>query len=201
MVHLGMSGSLRFLNYPHQLTKHDHADIVFDNATCLCFNDPRKFGSLLLRSMPLAQKLLENLGLEPLNTKFTGKYLYEKSRTKKRAIKLFIMDNHIVTGVGNIYANEALFAAGIDPRKPANMVILSSYELLAKSIKKILRAAIKAKGTTFRNFVNYNGDIGTFKEFLKVYGRGGLECVNCKNKLQSIRIGQRNTIYCPRCQK
>jgi len=201
IIHLGMSGSLRLLNYPHELTKHDHADIVFDNAMCLCFNDPRKFGSLLLLNTPLAQKLLRNLGLEPLSSEFIGKYLYEKSRTKKSAIKLLIMDNHVVTGVGNIYANEALFLTEIDPRKPANKVSLPHYELLVKNIKKILMAAIKAKGTTFKNFINYNGEVGSFKKFLKVYGREGLQCVKCRSKLQSIRIGQRNTVYCPKCQK
>jgi len=201
VIHLGMSGSLQLLPYPHVLKKHDHADIVLDNKTCLCFNDPRRFGSLLSRSTPLAQKLLGNLGVEPLSSDFTGKYLYEQARKKKSAIKSFIMNSHMVVGVGNIYANEALFLAGIDPRKPVNQIKLQDYELLAKSIKKILNAAIKANGTTFRNFVTHNGEVGTFKNFLQVYGRGGQRCVNCKHKLKSIRIGQRGTIYCPRCQK
>ena len=206
VVHLGMSGSLQILSYPHVLKKHDHIDIVhidivLDNNKCLCFNDPRKFGSLLLQSSPLAKKLLNNLGIEPLSSEFTGKYLYEKGCKKKSSVKLFIMDGHIVTGVGNIYANEALFLAGIDPRRAVNNIALQEYELLVSSIKKILQTAIANKGTTFRNFITHNGDMGEFKAFLQVYGRGGLPCVKCKHKLESIFIGQRNTVYCPVCQK
>jgi formamidopyrimidine-DNA glycosylase len=201
VIHLGMSGSLQLLPYPHPLKKHDHVDIILNNATCLCFNDPRRFGSLLLHDTPIAQKLLGNLGIEPLESTFTGQYLYEHSRNKKSAIKLFIMNNHIVTGIGNIYANEALFSAGINPLKSANKITLQEYELLTKSVKKILRTAIKSKGTTFRNFITHDGHSGTFKTLLKTYGRSGQSCVICKNKLESIRIGQRSTVYCPQCQK
>jgi formamidopyrimidine-DNA glycosylase len=201
IIHLGMSGNLQFLAYPHSLKKHDHVDIVLDNHTCLCFNDPRRFGALLLRETPLSQKLLNNLGIEPLSSKFTGKYLYQQTRKRKMAIKMLIMNNRIVTGIGNIYANEALFLAGIDPRKPADPIKLPDYVLLVRSIKKVLQKAIKNKGTTFRNFVTQNGDPGAFKNFLKVYGRAGQSCVNCKHKLESVRIAQRSTVYCPRCQK
>jgi formamidopyrimidine-DNA glycosylase len=201
VVHLGMSGSLQILSYPHVLKKHDHIDIILDNSTCLCFNDPRKFGSLLLQSSQLAQKLLNNLGVEPLSASFTGEYLYEHGHKKKTAVKIFIMNSHIVTGVGNIYANEALFLAGIDPRRTVNKITLQEYELLVSSIKKILQTAIANKGTTFRNFITHNGSSGGFKAFLQIYGRGGLPCVRCKHKLESIFIGQRSTVYCPVCQK
>jgi formamidopyrimidine-DNA glycosylase len=201
VIHLGMSGSLQLLPYPHVLKKHDHVDIILDNGKCLCFNDPRRFGVLLLRNTPLAQKLLDNLGIEPLSSEFTGKYLYEQSRKKKGAVKIFIMNSHIVTGIGNIYATEALFLAGIDPRRAVNKITLQECELLVSSIKKILVAAINNKGTTFRNFITHNGSSGEFKAFLKTYGRAGLPCVRCKHKLELIRIGQRSTVYCPFCQK
>lgn len=200
IIHLGMSGNLQILPFPHLLKKHDHVDIILTNGTCLCFNDPRRFGSLLLGETPLAHKLLGNLGIEPLTPQFTGQYLYQQSRNKKTAVKTFIMNSHIVTGIGNIYANEALFLAKINPKKPANEISLQSYKLLVTGIKKILRAAIKNNGTTFRDFITHNGAQGNFKNLLKVYGRGGKPCLNCNKKLKQIRIGQRSTIYCPSCQ-
>lgn len=200
IIHLGMSGSLQIKPYPHLLKKHDHVDIILANNKCLCFNDPRRFGALLLAGTPLAYKLLGSLGIEPLTKKFTGQYLYQQAHNKKIAVKIFIMNNHIVTGIGNIYANEALFLAKIDPRKPANEISLQKYKLLVNCIKKILRAAIKNNGTTFRDFVAHDGASGNFKKFLKVYGHNDEPCPICGEKLQQIRIGQRSTIYCPSCQ-
>lgn len=202
IIHLGMSGSLRILSHEHPAEKHDHVDILFDNGYCLRLTDPRRFGAVLwTMGDPYQHLLLKSLGPEPLEKKFTADYLFQLSRRRKIPIKQFIMNSHIVVGVGNIYAAEALFDAGINPRKAAGKLAKKNYQKLVKSIKKVLAASIKQGGTTLRDFLNSDGQPGYFINHLKVYDRAGLPCVKCKTKLKEIRQGQRSTVYCPKCQK
>lgn len=202
IVHLGMSGSLRILTKETPPEKHDHVDIVFSPNICLRYRDPRRFGAVLwTEEDPLDHPLLRNLGPEPLTPEFTGHYLWERAQTCKGPIKNFIMNSKMVVGVGNIYAAEALFEAGIHPKKSAQKVSLARYEALVVAIKRILQAAIQQGGTTLKDFVNSEGKKGYFSIQLKVYGRGGLECVNCQTTLKEFRLGQRSTVYCPSCQK
>ena len=202
IIHLGMSGCLRILPAEQSPKKHDHVDIVFSNASCLRFTDPRRFGAMLwTKHDPMQHPLLTKLGVEPLERVFNGKYLFSWSRNKSVAIKQFIMQANIVVGVGNIYANESLFAAGIHPQRPAKQLTLKECETLAKNIKTILRFAIKQGGTTLRDFCNSEGKPGYFRQHLQVYGRGGQACAHCKTLLQEIRLGQRTTVYCSNCQK
>ena len=201
IIHLGMSGSLRVLdcNIPQQ--KHDHVDFIFQNGQCLRLRDPRRFGAVLYTSKdPLQHKLLADLGPEPLERGFTGDHLFRHSRGKKVAVKLFIMNSKIVVGVGNIYANEALFLAGINPRRSAGRLSAKSYAQLAQSIKTVLRAAIKAGGTTLRDFTAENGRPGYFQQKLNVYGKTGEPCSRCGTTIKHITLGQRATYYCPYCQ-
>lgn len=202
IVHLGMSGSIRILTQHTPAKIHDHIDILFDNNICLRLTDPRRFGAVLWTSEdPFLHPLLAHLGPEPLENAFSGQYLWNLARNRKAPVKTFLMDNKIVVGVGNIYATEALFAAGILPKKAAGKISLAQYELLAKAVKKILAAAIKKGGTTLKDFVNSDGQKGYFSIHLKAYGRGGLDCVQCGITLKEIRLGQRSTVYCAKCQR
>ena len=202
IVHLGMSGSLRILQEAKAADKHDHVDFVFTNGTVLRYNDPRRFGAVLWTTQPPTQHaLLKDLGPEPLLPDFDGKYLYALSRKRIVPAKSFIMDSHVVVGVGNIYANEALFMAGISPSRPAGKISLARYQRLADCIKAILADAIQQGGTTLRNFVNESGKPGYFKQQLRVYGRAGLPCQHCLQVLEEIRIANRSTVFCRRCQK
>ncbi len=199
--HLGMSGSMRILPKFKAPDKHDHIDICFANKKVLRFTDPRRFGCMLWTADdPLQHKLLKSLGPEPLDAKFNGKHLHTTGHKRKIAVKSFIMDSKVVVGVGNIYAAEALFAAGIDPRRAAGNISLERYQLLAKHIKRILRAAIKQGGTTLKDFSQSDGKPGYFKQKLKVYGRADSACINCKSNLELIQLGQRATVFCPTCQ-
>jgi len=201
ILHLGMSGRLRILSTFVTPNKHDHVDIYFTQKI-LRFTDPRRFGALLwTEDDPSTHPLLKNLGPEPLTQNFSGEYLFTRSRNKKIAVKSFIMDSKVVAGVGNIYATEALFAAGIHPKKAAFKVDLKHYQLLAKAIKRILRQAIQQGGTTLKDFAKTDGSPGYFSIKLKVYGQSGNPCVKCKSRLHSIRINQRSTVYCKHCQK
>ncbi len=201
LIHLGMSGHLRILMKEHPPNKHDHIDIIFLNHKILRFADPRRFGAFLwIAGDPHEHLLLKNLGIEPLMKNFSGKYLYAKAQGRTMPIKSLLMDNKIVTGIGNIYATEALFAAGIHPRAPAQSLSLEQFNSLTKSIKKILRHAIKKGGTTLKDFINSDGKPGYFSNQLKAYGRAGLPCIICDTKLQSMKIGQRSTVYCKQCQ-
>ncbi len=202
LIHLGMSGNLRILLEPTPPAKHDHIDIILKNNVALRFNDPRRFGCFLwMEHDPLQHALLKNLGPEPLTTEFNSDYLYQQSRKRNVPIKTFIMDGNIVVGVGNIYANEALFSAGIHPKKSAKTISKESYKKLTKTIKQVLAAAIKQGGTTFRNFISSDGKPGYFKQKLKVYGRSGMPCLTCKTILKEIRLGQRSTVFCGKCQR
>lgn len=201
VIHLGMSGSLRIVTPDIPPKKHDHVDIILANNKVLRFTDPRRFGALLWIEHDVTQHaLFKDLGPEPLTSDFSASYLWKKAQGRAVPIKSFIMNNHIVVGVGNIYATEALFLAGINPKTQAKKVSKESFIKLTKAIKLILRKAIKKGGTTLKDFVNSNGKPGYFSQQLKVYGRTGLPCVNCKSPLKAIRIGQRNTVYCEECQ-
>ncbi len=201
ILHLGMSGRLQTLTTLTPAQKHDHVDIYFRNGVCLRLTDPRRFGAVLwTTTSALQHKLLKELGPEPFDAAFTGKYLFDIAQNKKVAIKLFIMDAKNVVGVGNIYASEALFAAKIDPRTPAQKVSLAQYNLLAKHIKQILKLAIEKGGTTLKDFLNSEGKPGYFSQKLQVYGRDTQNCNICSNIILSVVLGQRNTFYCPQCQ-
>lgn len=202
LIHLGMSGSLRILQLEKPAGKHDHIDFVFDNGTLLRYNDPRRFGSVLWTTSPSTEHdLLKNLGPEPLLQDFDGNYLYQQSLKRKMPVKSLIMDSHVVVGVGNIYANEALFMAGIHPKRQSGRISLSRYTQLANCIKLVLENAIQQGGTTLRNFVNEAGNPGYFKQQLRVYGRAGLPCLNCLQPLIEIRMANRTTVFCSHCQK
>jgi len=201
LVHLGMSGSLRIVEHDTRWKKHDHVGFELSSGQCLRLHDPRRFGAVLWSSAPLEQHpLLHHLGPEPLGNHFNGPYLYEQSRQRRSAVKLFIMDGRIVVGVGNIYANEALFLAGIDPRRAAGRIALARYEKLAEAIRHVLQEAIAQGGTTLRDFVGGQGEPGYFKQSLRVYDRQNLPCVNCQAPLRLVKLGQRATYYCPHCQ-
>ncbi|MBN4075125.1 MAG: DNA-formamidopyrimidine glycosylase [SAR86 cluster bacterium] len=202
LIHLGMSGSLRITKKSEEVKKHDHVDIIMKNGAILRYHDPRRFGCMLWAGQqPFKHVLLEKLGPEPLTDDFNADHLFALSRKRNAAIKNFIMDGHIVVGVGNIYANEALFAAGIKPRRAAGKVSKAAYIRLVAAIKAILAEAIEQGGTTLRDFVGGDGKPGYFKQSLSVYGRGGESCVNCQTTLKEIRLGQRSTVYCPKCQR
>lgn len=204
IVHLGMSGSLRIINSQEPPLYHDHFDLVFGEVA-LRFCDPRKFGCLLLMSATEGaieqHKLLEKLGPEPLLEEFTADYLFKKSRKRTQSLKQFLMDNHTVVGVGNIYANESLFMAGIKPTRKAGSLTQKESLRLVEKIKFVLARSIEQGGTTLRDFVGGDGKPGYFAQQLLVYGRGDKPCVNCDHILKEIRLGARSTVYCTKCQK
>lgn len=202
ILHLGMSGSLRILPCDEIVDKHDHFELQFKDGSCLRLRDPRRFGAVLwTKDNPYQHKLLINLGPEPLDKTFNADLLFEKSRKRKTTIKQFIMDAKIVVGVGNIYASESLFLAGINPKKLAGKITKTQAKELAAAIKKILTAAIKQGGTTLKDFKSSDGKPGYFQQKLKVYGRKDDACITCKKPIKQITLGQRSTFYCSNCQK
>ena len=201
MMHLGMSGSLRVVDENEPPSYHDHLDIVFDDGRALRYNDPRRFGSCLWLEPGESHKLLANLGPEPLGEEFNGELLYRLSRGRRGAVKPFIMDGKVVVGVGNIYANEALFLAGIRPDRPAGRISQARYERLAREIKQVLTSAIDQGGTTLRDFVGGDGKPGYFAQRLFVYGRENQPCKHCGRMLKKSTLGQRTTVYCVACQR
>lgn len=201
VMHLGMSGKLRVIDKQVPVIKHDHIDIVLDNGKCLRFNDPRRFGACLWQPEGEEIALMQSLGPEPLTDDFDGARLSVLAKGKKSAVKNFIMDNHVVVGVGNIYANEALFMAGIDPRRAAGRVSAERYKVLAEAIKNVLAKAISQGGTTLKDFAQSDGNPGYFAQELQVYGKTGKPCPICHTDIKSVTIGQRNTFYCPSCQR
>lgn len=201
LIHLGMSGRLCLLTDFKPPQRHDHVDITFTNKQIIRYTDPRRFGAILWTSdCPLHHPLLKNLGVEPLTDEFTGDYLLQHASNRRMAIKPFIMDSKIVVGIGNIYAAESLFLAGIHPALPAGLVTKSQAMRLVELTKHVLTQAITKGGTTLKDFVNSDGRPGYFAQQLLVYGRAGLLCVTCNNILQSITLGQRSTVFCPYCQ-
>ena len=202
MVHLGMSGSLRLCQPDSALLKHDHVELLLQNGTCLRFNDPRRFGIFTWWESPAeSHRLIKDLGPEPLGDGFDGAYLYRVSRGRQVAVKNFIMNGHVVVGVGNIYASEALYRAGIHPTRPAGRISLQRYDDLALSIRDVLEHAIRQGGTTLRDFAAPDSQPGYFAIELQVYERGNEPCFGCGNPIRRKVIGQRSSYYCPRCQK
>lgn len=201
ILHLGMSGSLRVLAVTTPPEKHDHLDLVFDDGRCLRLRDPRRFGAVLwTREDPARHPLLARLGPEPLSAAFDGARLHRCATGRKRAIKALLMDSQVVVGVGNIYANEALFMAGVHPARAAGRVSRARCDHLADAIKTVLSAAIRAGGTTLRDFTTTDGTPGHFRTALQVYGREAQACPQCAQPIRRIRLAQRSTFYCPHCQ-
>lgn len=200
MLHLGMSGSVRIIDTDEPAAKHDHVDIRLGNGKALRFRDPRRFGSLLWTTNPDEHELLRNLGPEPLSGEFGGDYLWELSRGRRVSVKQFIMNGAVVVGVGNIYASEALFMARIHPKRAAGRISRDRMSVLSDSIKSVLEQAIKAGGTTLRDFHGGDGEPGYFKQQLDAYGREGLPCTICEEPITAVVLGQRSTFYCKQCQ-
>ncbi len=216
LLHLGMTGSLRVLQPDTPLRLHDHVEIVLEGAggapgPVLRFNDPRRFGCLLWQAPGETHPLLTGLGPEPLSDAFDGaafdgavfdgEYLFARSRGRRAPVKTFLMDQAVVVGVGNIYAAEALFMAGISPLRAAGSVSKARYRVLADAVKAILAHAIRRGGTTLRDFISPDGAPGYFEQELLAYGRGGEPCPRCGRALRQARIGQRASVWCGRCQR
>jgi formamidopyrimidine-DNA glycosylase len=201
ILHLGMSGSLRVLDAAAAPQKHDHVDVVLDDGKVLRLRDPRRFGCLLFtRGDPHDHPLLRELGPEPLSRDFGGAHLFERSRGRTAAVKTFVMDAAIVVGVGNIYANEALWRARLAPRRRAGRVTRAEFQELATRVKEVLADAIARGGTTLRDFQSADGEPGHFRMDLAVYDRAGEPCLRCKTPIRTARVGQRSAFFCPRCQ-
>jgi formamidopyrimidine-DNA glycosylase len=201
IIHLGMSGRLRVVPTHTNRQKHDHVEIRLDDGNCLRLNDARRFGAVLWQgknddSLPQWQKL----GPEPLTDAFDGKYLHQAAQKRSLAVKSFIMNNEVVVGVGNIYANEALFLSGIHPSTPVNKIHKKAFIALADNIKQVLQNAILQGGTTLKDFTQADGNPGYFSQYLRVYGRKDKPCEVCSTTIQSLTIGQRNSFYCASCQ-
>ena len=203
LIHLGMSGSLRAIAPADIWKKHDHVGISLENGMQLRFHDPRRFGLVLhlTDNDPMAHVLLSSLGPEPLENEFTGKNLHSVCQKRTAAIKLVIMDSKVVVGVGNIYASEALFRAGIRPQTAANKLSKPRVEKLVASIRAVLTDSIEVGGTTLRDFLHSDGEPGYFKQRLFVYDRKGEPCRVCEKPIRHEVLGQRSTYWCPQCQK
>ncbi|GAA5645553.1 MULTISPECIES: bifunctional DNA-formamidopyrimidine glycosylase/DNA-(apurinic or apyrimidinic site) lyase [Vibrio] len=200
IVHLGMSGSLRVLDGEFAPSKHDHVDLTLTNGKVLRYNDPRRFGAWLYSEPGTEHPVLGHMGPEPLSEVFTPEYMLEKAANKKVAVKQFVMDNKVVVGVGNIYANESLFKAGIHPLTPAGTLTLSDWQRLVPLIRQTLETAITQGGTTLKDFAQADGKPGYFAQELQVYGKKGQPCLRCTTPIEELKIGQRNSFFCPRCQ-
>ncbi len=201
ILHLGMSGSLRILDAGTAAARHEHFDLLLGKKV-LRLRDPRRFGAVLWTGGDIAHHpLIAGLGAEPLEESFNGKFLHAATRARKVAVKLLLMNANIVVGVGNIYANESLFHAGINPRTPAGRVSLARYEALAAAIKLTLAQALAAGGSSLRDFVHSDGGSGYFQQQYCVYGRAGLPCRVCGTPIRALRQGQRSSFFCPSCQK
>jgi len=202
IMHLGMSGYLRLVSAESPLKKHDHIDILFTDGSALRFNDTRRFGAFLWAGDdPMEHPLLVELGPEPFAGSLDGEYLFQKARGRRLAVKPFIMDQKIVVGVGNIYASEALHRAGIHPAREAGRISRDRYERLSAAIGQVIQEAIGAGGTTIRDFQVGEGKPGYFRQKLRVYGRDGEPCLTCGRAVRQMRLAQRSTYFCPRCQR
>ena len=202
LLHLGMSGSLRIVASDTPPEKHDHVDMVFESGQLLRLRDPRRFGAVLWAEGDVHQHpLLASLGVEPLEENFDGEYLHRSLRNRSMPIKTAIMDSHLVVGVGNIYASESLFRAGINPQTPASKLSKPRCERLVQEIRATLSDAIKAGGSSLRDFFKTDGSPGYFQQQYFVYGRTDEVCKQCGASVKSIKQGQRSTFYCPICQR
>ncbi len=201
ILHLGMSGSLRIVPCDTPAEKHDHVDLALANGDCLRLRDPRRFGAVLwTRADAAAHKLLASLGPDPLENGFSGDYLFRASRGRSRAIRDLLIDGRIVAGIGNIYANEALFSASIHPRRAAGRISRKRYQRLARVLRATLKRAIAAGGTTLRDFRSASGDAGYFQLRARVYGRAGSPCRRCGRPIRAAALGGRRIFYCGHCQ-
>lgn len=201
IVHLGMSGSLRFAEMGETAGTHDHVDWCFDDGTLLRLRDPRRFGAVLWSTEPGQHPLLAKLGPEPLSAAFNADYLYSLSRNRSIAVKQLLMDGHVVVGVGNIYASEALFHAGIRPGTAAGKLTRPGCTRLINAIQRVLTAAIAAGGSSLRDYVHTSGELGYFQLHTQVYDRAGQACKACATPIRRIVQGQRASFYCPHCQR
>ncbi len=202
IVHLGMSGHLSVVTSDTAPAKHDHVDLALDDGRTVRLTDPRRFGSVHWQPHPVEDHwLLAGLGPEPLSVEFNGFYLAGRAKGRRLAIKTLLMDSRVVVGVGNIYANEALFLAGIRPRIAAGRLSLPRFGALVDAVKATLASAIQSGGTTLRDFAATDGRPGYFVHELAVYGRGGEPCARCETTLKDVRLAGRGTVYCPRCQR
>ncbi|MGR0305314.1 bifunctional DNA-formamidopyrimidine glycosylase/DNA-(apurinic or apyrimidinic site) lyase [Acinetobacter beijerinckii] len=197
--HLGMSGSFRLCQPNDELRKHDHLIINFEDHQ-LRYHDPRRFGCILWLDSQSQSKLIDTLGPEPLSDDFNAAYLQEKLNKKNVGIKIALMDNHVVVGVGNIYATESLFNIGVHPAQPASTLSSIQVEKLVVEVKRILKHAIDLGGSTLRDYSNAMGENGYFQQTLLAYGRAGEMCVNCETPLENLKLGQRASVFCPQCQ-
>jgi formamidopyrimidine-DNA glycosylase len=197
-----MSGSLRMLTTPMPPDKHEHFDLVMANGEIMRLRDPRRFGAVLWHEGKMDEHpLFSKLGPEPLQALFDSEYLYRVSRKRTSSIKQFIMDNHVVVGVGNIYANEALFRSGIKPQLAAGKISHARCEKLVREIRATLREAIKLGGSSLRDYVDSDGKQGYFQQYYWVYGRSNETCRKCGTPIKQIKQGQRSSFYCPACQQ
>lgn len=202
ILHLGMSGSLRVVLTATPAAKHDHFDLEFDSGCMLRLHDPRRFGAVLWTQQPPEQhELIAHLGPEPFSSEVTGKWLHDQLRGRSAAIKNLLMDSRIMVGVGNIYANEALFRCGIRPSRCGNQISVARCDTLLETIRATLQKSIEAGGSTLRDFVNADGASGYFQQTYFVYDRKDQACRVCGTPIKLARISQRSTFYCPRCQK
>jgi len=202
ILHLGMSGRLWVANKATPVEKHDHFDLVLESGTVVRLRDPRRFGLVLWhKGDPLGHPLLAGIGPEPLAPEFDGAWLHRVTRSRDAAIKHVLMDGHVVAGIGNIYANEALYRAGINPRTHASRLSRNRCAVLVEKIRETLELAIIAGGSSLRDYVGSDGLAGNFQSQFMVYDRAGKPCQRCGTKIREIRQGQRSTYYCPRCQK
>jgi formamidopyrimidine-DNA glycosylase len=202
ILHLGMSGSLRVVPAGTAPGKHDHFDLVLENGQALRLTDPRRFGAVLWEpGEPSQHKLLQDLGPEPFDARFDAQWLHARTRGRTAPVKNVLMDSHVVCGVGNIYANESLFGAGIHPARAAGRISLVRCAKLVEVVRETLQRAIAAGGSTLRDFVDAEGKPGYFQQQYFVYGREGEPCRRCGAAIKAVRIGQRSAFYCPRCQR
>jgi len=202
IIHLGMSGSLRICSPDEKFKKHDHLIFNLSSGLQMRYHDPRRFGCVLWTDQEISKHpLFIKLGPEPLTDDFTALYLTEKSKQKKKTIKQHIMDNHVVVGVGNIYACEALYMAGIHPQREAGRISKKRLTNLRETIRHVLQRSIDQGGTTLKDFIQSDGQPGYFKQQLNVYDREGKQCRKCNTIIKRVVLGQRSTFYCPKCQK
>ncbi|TNG00998.1 MAG: bifunctional DNA-formamidopyrimidine glycosylase/DNA-(apurinic or apyrimidinic site) lyase [Gammaproteobacteria bacterium] len=201
IVHLGMSGNLHIVADNEPAKAHDHVDLLFSQGQCLRYNDPRRFGSMHWTEQPAEKHpLLSSLGPEPLSDAFQADYLYQQSRQRKTTVKNFIMDSHVVVGVGNIYASESLFLAGIHPLRPAGRISRHRYSVLVDAIRQVLLHALASGGSTLRDFIQPDGKPGYFQHHFHVYDKTGEPCEKCGKPIKRKKVGQRSTYYCGHCQ-
>ncbi len=201
IIHLGMSGQLYMVNKSRVHQKHDHLDFVLNSKWLLRYTDPRRFGSVMVSPTPEDHDRLRHLGPEPLTEEFDGEYLKSLANKRRVCVKSLLMDASVVVGVGNIYASESLYQAGVHPSRQANKISLQRYDKLVVAVKRVLTKAIAAGGTTLKDFVNGEGKPGYFQQSLNVYGRAAEPCFQCGTLIKSVVISQRTTYYCPKCQR